>query len=143
MKKFIIFLIGVVVIVCCMSYWYIINQNNERMVIQQNELFESYYQKQVYGAEIATAINKAMDSNHRNHIEKDEQNLYIENDTNSIKIQIKMLDTDTIYPMEAFANNGIQNFIEYYNMIEFKCVDIQYHPTTHLVKSLLFEQVTV
>ena len=45
--------------------------------------------------------------------------------------------------MEMFANNGIQNFLEYYNNIQFKCVDIKYHENTKLVKSLLFEQVTI
>ena len=54
-----------------------------------------------------------------------------------------MTDNDTIYPMEVFANGGIQNFMEYYNMIQFKCTDIQYHEQTKLVKSLVFEQITI
>ena len=74
MKKFIIFLIVVFAIVCSMSYLYMINQSNERVVKQKNEVFERYYQKEVYGADIATAINKAMDNNHKNHVEKDSQN---------------------------------------------------------------------
>ena len=143
MKKFIIFLIVVFAIVCSMSYLYMINQSNERVVKQKNEVFERYYQKEVYGADIATAINKAMNNNYKNHVEKDSQNLYIENTTNSIKISIKMIDNDTIYPMEVFANGGIQNFMEYYNMIQFKCTDIQYHEQTKLVKSLVFEQITI
>ena len=143
MKRFFIFLAFIVIIVCMISYLYIVNKSNEHIVGQQNQFFESYYQKEVYGAEIATVINKAIDSNYKNNIEKDEKNLYIENSTNSIKINIKMLDNDTIYPMELFANGGIDNFMEYYYNIQFKCVDIQYHKDTKLVKSLLFEQVTV
>ncbi len=143
MKKLIIFFSVVIIIVCMISYIYILNKSNERITMQQNQLFESYYQRQVYGAEIATVINKAIDNNYKNNVEKDNNNLYIENSTNSIKINIKMIDNDTIYPMEMFANNGIQNFLEYYNNIQFKCVDIKYHENTKLVKSLLFEQVTI
>ncbi len=144
MKKIAIFFALIIVIVCMISYLYIINKSNERLAIQQNQLFESYYQRQVYGAEIATVINKAMDNNYKNNVEKDNNNLYIENSTNSIKINIKMIDdNDTIYPMELFANSGIQNFLKYYNNIQFKCIDIKYHESTKLVKSLLFEQVTI
>ena len=143
MKKLNIFFSVVIIIVCMISYIYILNKSNERITMQQNQLFESYYQRQVYGAEIATIINKAMDSNYKNNVEKDNNNLYIENSTNSVKINIKMIDNDTIYPMELFANSGIQNFLEYYNNIQFKCVDIKYHENTKLVKSLLFEQTTI
>ncbi len=143
MKKLIYFFVAVIIIVCSISYLYIMYKSNENTVAQQNQLFESYYQRQVYGAEVATAINKAMDSNYRNNVEKDKNNLYIENTTNSIKISIKMIDNDEIYPMEVFAKSGIQTFLEYYNNIQFKCVDIQHHENTKLVKSLLFEQMTI
>ncbi len=143
MKKFIIFLIITIIVVCSVGYIYIINKSNSRIANQENQLFEEYYQKKVYGAEVATIINKAMDNNDRNYIELDDKNEYIENNTNSIKINIKMIDNDTIYPMEKFAGGGIQNFVEYYNMIQFECVDIQYHPETKKVKSLLFEQITI
>ena len=96
MKKLIIFFSVVIIIVCMISYIYILNKSNEHITMQQNQLFESYYQRQVYGAEIATVINKAMNSNYKNNVEKDNNNLYIENSTNSIKINIKMIDNDTI-----------------------------------------------
>lgn len=143
MKKFVIFLIIVIAIICGISYAYIIAKANYNTANLQNSFFENYYQKQVYGADIATIINKAIDSNEKNNIEKDNKKLFIENDTNSIKINIKMLDDDNIYPMEAFANNDITGFVEYYNKIQFKCTKIEYHKTTKMVKSLLFEQITV
>ena len=60
----------------------------------------------------------------------------------TINIEIKMLDDDTIYQMETFYRGGIQNFINYYSNIKFKCVDIKYHSSTNQVKYMLFEQIT-
>lgn len=68
---------------------------------------------------------------------------YLENDTNSIKISIKMIDNDNVYEMETIYNNKISEFIKYYNQIKFKCTDIQYHSNTNMVKSLFFEQISV
>ena len=68
---------------------------------------------------------------------------YIENDTNSIKINIKMIDNDNIYAMETIYDNKISEFIKYYSQIKFRCTDIQYHKNTNMVKSLLFEQISV
>ena len=53
-----------------------------------------------------------------------------------------MKDNDSIYQMETIYNGGIQNFINYYSNIKFKCVDIQYHNATGKVKYMLFEQIT-
>lgn len=142
MKKFVVFIIIVIIIICSISYIYIVNKANYNMAKKQNTTFEEYYQKKVYGAEVATIINKAIDSNTKNNVQKDEENNFIENTTNSIKINIKMIDYDKIYPMEVFALNGIEQFIEYYNSIQFECTQIEYHKSTNMVKSLLFEQIT-
>ena len=53
-----------------------------------------------------------------------------------------MIDNDTIYQMETIYNKGIQNFINYYGKIKFKCVEIKYHNSTNKVKYMLFEQIT-
>ena len=143
MKKFVVFLIAMFAILAVFSGMYSVNKANTRIAKQQNEMFEEYYQKKVTGTEVATIINKAMDNNNKNHVLLDEQNNYIENEKNSIKINVKMLDNDTVYPMEVLARGGMEKFVEYYNMIQFECVDIQYHSESKKVKSLLFEQITV
>ena len=53
-----------------------------------------------------------------------------------------MNDNDSIYQMETFYKNGMQNFLNYYGNIKFKCTDIKYHKTTNKVKYMLFEQIT-
>ena len=53
-----------------------------------------------------------------------------------------MIDNDSIYQMETFYKNGMQNFMKYYSNIKFKCIDIKYHESTKKVKYMLFEQIT-
>ena len=73
---------------------------------------------------------------------KNKKGKFIDNDKNSINIDIKMLDTEETYNMETLYNGGIEKFVQYYNKIKFKCTDIKYHKTTNKVKYMLFEQIT-
>ena len=90
---------------------------------------------------MVTIINKAYDNNLTNAVEKDDKGIFKENDTNSIKIDVKMLDTDTTYTMETLYSGGMQNFVEYYSGIKFKCTKMEYHPNKK-VKYMLIEQIT-
>ncbi len=143
MKKIIIFFAIVIICLSGISYLYLVWQSNENAINKHNIAFEKYYQQEVYGQDIATIINKAVDSNQKNNVPKDKDGKYIENETNSIKINIKMIDNDNIYAMETIYNNEVSEFIKYYSQIKFKCTDIQYHESTKMVKSLFFEQVSV
>lgn len=143
MKKLIIFFAIVIISISGITYLYLVGQSNDNAIKKHNVTFENYYQQEVYGQEIATIINKAVDSNQKNNVLKDDNGKYIENETNSIKISIKMLDNDNIYAMETIYNNDVSEFIKYYSQIKFKCTDIQYHESTNMVKSLFFEQVSV
>ena len=78
----------------------------------------------------------------KNEVQKNNKAIYLDNGTNSVSIEIKMIDNDTIYQMETIYNKGIQNFINYYGNIKFKCVEIKYHNSTNKVKYMLFEQIT-
>ena len=75
-------------------------------------------------------------------VEKDEKGKYIENEKDSINIDIKFLDDDVVYNIEKIYNSGIDKFISYYRKIKFKCIDIQYHDFTKKVKYMKFEQIT-
>ena len=87
-------------------------------------------------------INKAIDDNTKNEITKNNKGKYIENETNSIRIDIKFTDDDSIHTMEEIYLGGIDIFVQYYNQIKFKCTKIEYHQTTHKVKYMFFEQVS-
>ena len=141
MKKLaIIFLIGIIIIVG-ISYMYLNYKANYNEARRENNQFESYYNQEFYGADVVTIINKAYDNNLTNAVEKDENGIFKENNTNSIKIDVKMLDTDTTYTMETLYSGGMQNFVEYYSGIKFKCTKIEYHPNKK-VKYMLIEQIT-
>ena len=141
MKKLaIIFLIGVIVIVG-VAYMYLNYKANYNEAKKENNQFESYYEKEFYGADVVTIINKAYDNNLTSQVERDEEGIFIENDTNSVKIDLKMLDTDEIYDMETIYKGGMDMFINYYNDIMFKCTQIDYHANGK-VRYLLIEQIT-
>jgi hypothetical protein len=142
MKKVAIFFIIIILIICAIFAMYISYKANYNISKKSNLSFEKYLNEEVYGSELATVINRAIDRNEKNEVEKNNKGIYQNNDTNSINIEIKMLDDDTIYQMETFYRGGIQNFINYYSNIKFKCVDIKYHSSTNQVKYMLFEQIT-
>ncbi len=109
---------------------------------RENNQFESYYNQEFYGADVATIVNKAYDSNLTNSVQRDDSGNFIENDTTSIKIDLKMLDTDETYNMETIYKGGMDKFVQYYGSIKFKCTKIEYHNKTQKVKYMLIEQIT-
>ena len=142
MKKIAIFFIITILIVCAIFAMYISYKANYNMSKKSNLAFEKYLNEEVYGTDLATVINRAVDRNEKNEVTKNNKGIYQNNDENSINIEIKMLDDDSVYKMEKFYNDGIQNFINYYGNIKFKCTDIKYHSATNQVKYMLFEQIT-
>ena len=142
MKKIAIFFTIIILIVAGIAYMYINYKINIAKIEQENSVYENYYKKEITGGEVATLINKAIDSNQKNNVEKDSKGKYIDNETNSVNIDFKMLDDDKIYNMEKFHKNGIMEFVEYYRYIKFKCTKIEYHEQTKRVKYMLIEQIT-
>ena len=142
MKKLAIFFLCIIIIVVGVSYLYLNYKANYNNIKKDNRQFESYENKQIYGSELTTIINKAIDNNINNDIQKDNKGKYINNDNNSINIDIKMIDVDKTYPMETIYNNGMDKFIQFYSEIEFKCTKLEYHKSTNRVKYMLFEQIT-
>jgi len=142
MKKTIITLFTIILIVVtiiCVNYYsYMIEY---KTILKENEEYEQYKNKEIYGIELGTIINKVIDKNTKNKIEKDEKNLFIANEENSIQIEIYMIDSEQTYKMETFYNTGMEKFIQYYGDIKFKCSKIEYHENTKRVKYLLFEQM--
>lgn len=142
MKKFIIFLIVILIIVFYITYLYLDYKADVNSAKFENIKYEKYLNKEVYGNGVASIINRAVDNNIREEVQKDSNGIYIDNQKTSINVQIKFLDNDKTYNMEALYNDGMDNFIKYYNQIKFKCTKIDYHKETNKVKYMLFEQIT-
>lgn len=132
----------VVLIVCGVSYAYLTYRANDQEAKRENRAFETYENQVVTGTELSSVINRAMDSNSKNEIEKQKDGTYLSNTTNSIKVEVKMLDNGKTYTMESLVSQGLDQFIQYYYNVSFKCTKINYHQTTKKVSYLLFEQMT-
>lgn len=141
MKKIIYFLIVVIVIVIVVAMAYINYKATLNNIKEDNFTFEYYNQKEILGTEVATLINKAVDNNIKFNVSKDENGKYIENNENSINIQIYILDNETTYDMEAIYSGGIDKFVQNFGSIKFKCTNLEYHDITKRVKKVYFEQV--
>lgn len=142
MKNLMIFLIILIVLVSGISYLYITNKANYNMAKKENWQYESYYNQEITGSELTTIINKAIDSNIKNEIEKNDKGIYIDNGKNSINIDIKFTDDENTHKMEILYKGGMEKFIQFYGNIKFKCVKIDYHKANNRVKYLLFEQIS-
>ena len=148
MKRNLIILISVLLIVCVFVVYFVINYRNMQIDAQaNNKEYITYKDKTIVGTTLVSLINKTVDNNEKNNIEKDEKNTYIENDKNSVKIYIYFLDLEkedkyieTPYTMEQIYNNDTDNFIKLYGTSNFYCSNIDYHEKTGNVKSLTFEQ---
>ena len=149
MKKSLIIIIAIVLIIVAIVASKYYEYRAEYSEIKQFNLqYESYYEQEIYGTEIATVINKAVDNNEKNKVEKQEIEsegiiyyFYVPNDENSIKIDIKILDNNTTYQMESLYQGQITQFVQNYNYIKFKCTKIEYN-SAKKVSYLLFEQIT-
>lgn len=117
-----------------------INTTNKN-IKKENSEYEYYLNKNIYGTELTTIINKAINQNEKNNIEKNEKNYYIENNENSLKIEIKMITTEKTYSMEEIYNNDITKFVQNFNLIQFKCTGIEYHKKTGKISKMYFEQL--
>ena len=140
MKKIFIFLAIVSVIVVIVGFRYVVYKNEYNVIQSENAEFEEYKDKEINGLSVASMINKAVDKNTKNKIEKDENGKFIQNDENSIEIEIYMTDNETTYKMETIYNAGTEQFVQYYGNIKFKCSKIEYHKNTGKIKYILFEQ---
>ena len=143
MKKIVIFFVIIIAIVATVAYLYLNTLASNNTAKRENLEFTSYYKKEVMGGEIVTLINKAIDNNVVNNVETDENGNYIDNENNSINIDIKFIDNDQTYRMEALNKSGLDNFMKYYNTIKFKCMKIDYHKATGKVKYMYIEQSSV
>ena len=108
----IIFTVIFIIIISSISGIYLEIKADRRQVAKYNLEYETYLEKTVFGTDIVTIMNKAINQNEINQIQKDEKGYYIENDENSIKIYLKMITIDKTYPMEVFYNNDMTTFIK-------------------------------
>lgn len=103
-----------------------------------NSEFEFYNKESVLGTDVTTLINKAIDNNEKLGIKKDENDMYIADSENSIKIYVHMILDDTTYPMEILKKTGLTEFTRYFGEVQFKCTNVKYHEKTGKIAEMTF-----
>ena len=93
MKKFIILCSIIIAVVATVWFNYNNYKINYNRTLSENFEYEEIYQKEIYGTGLTTVINKVINNNEKNNVEKSNDKKYINNNTNSISVEIKMLDT--------------------------------------------------
>lgn len=140
-KTVLIIAIPIVIILFSICGLFITQKTTIRNIKKYNSQYEYYINKSIYGTELVTLINKVINENEINKVEKDEKGFFIENNENSIKINIKMNTNGKAYQMETFYNNDITKFVENFNLVKFRCNKIEYHKKSGRVSKLYFEEI--
>ena len=103
----------------------------------------------IYGTDVCTLINKAIDINEKNDIDKDEDGFYIENNLNSCIIVITFIIEDDkgefiekTVRMESLQSAGLDGFISNFGVTLFRCTDIKYNDNG-FVNKIYIKQIEV
>lgn len=144
MKNKILLIVIIFIIIFGISLYFVYNYRTSFIESQKiNNIYKSYENIQILGTELASIINQTEDTNAKLSTEKNQEGSYIENDTASIKMYIKLQYEDdyNTYEIERILKNGIDNFIKVYGTASFKCTEINYHKKTGNVKDITFTEV--
>ena len=146
MKKNIIIIsliLLIVIIICIVGIN--VNSKTNIAIMQANKQYEDFLNNAIYGTDVVTLINKAINNNESNNVEKNEKGFYINNNQNSIQIDLVMITNEekqetNIYKMEAISKVGIKEFIKNFNTAKFKCTNKQYHTETGKIAHIEISQ---
>lgn len=144
MKKGIIILIVLTIIVISPLVLIFMQYRAERIEVRKfNREYEEYREKTVYGTNIGSLINFAVDNNEKYEIAKDDKGNYIDDDKYYMTVEIKLLSLDNeyktiTYAMETIVSLGTDRFVKNFNVSEFKCTDISYNSYGR-IRKLTFE----
>ena len=131
MKRAVIIVSIVIVAISAFAFYKI--QADQKLQDLKNEQAEyNYLEKTITGSELATLMNKAINKNYKNGVEQGEEK--------AIEIEIKFLDSDKIFKMEALNKAGLQKFVELYSTQNFKCTS-QKADNKGIINSLFFEEL--
>lgn len=103
------------------------------------EFFKKYEDTQFDVNDFISMMNKAIENNEKYEIKKDKNNLYIEDDKYSIKIYLKLDDSENLVPMEKLMlseEGGALTINRLFSDIIYKIEDIEYHQSTKRVKKI-------
>lgn len=142
MKKIAIFLLMILIVVSAISYLYINQKLRYREMQKENAKLDIVEGQEITGQDLVTLINKVIDTNRKNEVSKDKKGNYVDNEENSIQMDISFIDVDVTYNIERINQGGMSSFLQNYRGIIFKCSEVQFHKSTGKIKYIKVEQIT-
>ena len=139
-KKIAIFIAIVISIIALITYNFINYKSTILKADDVNKEFLKFNGIELSAQDVISLFNKACNYNNKNNVKKDNKGYYIENDENSLKINLKLRLSKDLYPMEMILKNGFDNFLKYYSEAKFRCSDVKLHEGTQLVSYMLIEE---
>lgn len=113
MKKFILLCITFLIVLLTVLTVQVKQYNTEqKRLASQSTFYEEHKDKTIFGTDVATIINKAVDDN--------------ANNSHSVEVKIKFLESEETYSMEPIIKQGIETFIQHYGGKTFTCNKIDY-----------------
>lgn len=140
-KTFAVILVILLVIVAMVSITIKAKQDDEKALKKINSEYQQYLGKKVYGTDVTTVINRAIENNTQHNIQKDEKGMYIDDGEYCIKVELNMITVEKTYQMEQLYNAGLTEFVKNFNLIDFECSKIEYHKKTGRVSKIVFNEL--
>lgn len=146
MKRFIAIVIVASIIIVIIYNAVIIKRQKEIMQIKAyNYEYEQYNGGEMYGTDVITIINKAIDQNKKEGISKNEKGQFIDDGEKSIIAEIVLITDEDLkqkksYRMESIDKLGIISFKNNFNTAKFKLNEIDYHTKSGRVSKIVLEQ---
>lgn len=143
MKKIIILiLITVIAVISIVFANYIEYMENKTQIMNVNKEFTRYQDSTLQINTVITLMNKAIQKNTENNISKDENNFFIENDTNSIKVFLEIKSRGSLIPMEDLIlgkKAGIEKVNYAFSDMLFEITELEYHKKTGQLKKVIIQ----
>lgn len=134
-KNVVIILIILLIIIAICTSGIKLKTKTNKVTLQQNKKYEVYLDHDIYGTDVITLINKAISNNELNNVGKDEKGFYLNNNKDSINIELVMITGSVnqekkTYKMETIEKVGITEFVKNFNSATFECTKKEYHLNT-------------
>ena len=133
-KGFIVIALFCLILLLVILYNYNNFNSKQKEIISFNNKYLEFNKDEVKGLDITT-----INDNEKNNIQRNENEEFIEDEENSIKIFLKMKIDGKTYSMESFEKRGMDEFAQYFGGVVFKCIDVTYHKNSGRIATMTFE----
>ena len=144
MKKTIIVLFCIFIAIIISLYTYYQSAQSVWQGVKKfNYLFEQFFDKDIFGADVVTIMSKAIYNNNQYYIAKNEENKFIEDNKDCIKVMIKFKDVDKTFDMESIEKAGIESFMQNFSKSTFKVVEHDYNEDSKRIGNIVIEEIQI